>query len=42
MFPALQRLDCLVFAGGIGENAPDIRKRIIRGFRYRGIKLNPE
>ncbi len=33
-------LDTLVFAGGIGENAPPVRARICEGFGFLGIKLN--
>jgi acetate kinase len=35
-------LDTLVFAGGIGENAPLIRKRICNELGFLGIKLNPK
>ncbi len=37
---ALGGLDTLVFAGGIGENAPVIRRRICRGLRFLGITIN--
>jgi acetate kinase len=33
-------LDTLVFAGGIGENAPLIRARICEGLGFLGIELN--
>ena len=33
-------LDTLVFAGGIGENAPLIRQRICDGLGFLGIELN--
>ncbi|MBU0695084.1 MAG: acetate/propionate family kinase [Bacteroidetes bacterium] len=33
-------LNVLVFSGGIGENAPSIRKRICEGFNYLGIELD--
>lgn len=36
----LNGLDVLVFSGGIGENAPLIRKRICQGFDYLGIELD--
>jgi acetate kinase len=36
---ALGGLDTLVFAGGIGENAPLIRKRICDGLSFLGIQL---
>ena len=32
-------LDTLVFAGGIGENAPTIRARICKGMGFLGIEL---
>ncbi len=34
-------LDTLVFAGGIGENAPVIRGRICQNLQFLGIDLNP-
>jgi acetate kinase len=37
---ALGGLDTLVFAGGIGENAPSIRARICQGLDFIGIELN--
>ena len=37
---ALGGLDTLVFAGGIGENAPLIRERICDGLGFLGIALN--
>jgi acetate kinase len=37
---ALGGLDTLVFAGGIGENAPPVRERICDGFGFLGIELN--
>ena len=37
---ALAGLDTLVFAGGIGENAPVVRARICDGLGFLGIKLN--
>jgi len=37
---ALGGLDTLVFAGGIGENAPIVRARICEGLNFLGIKLN--
>jgi acetate kinase len=36
---ALGGLDTLVFAGGIGENAPEIRSRICDGLGFLGIHL---
>ena len=37
---ALGGLDTLVFAGGIGENAPLIRERICEGLGFLGIALD--
>jgi acetate kinase len=37
---ALGGVDTLVFAGGIGENAPLIRARICDGLHFLGIELN--
>ena len=37
---ALGGLDALVFAGGIGENAPKVRARICDGLGFLGIKLD--
>lgn len=37
---ALGGLDTLVFAGGIGENAPVIRQRICAGLGFLGITLH--
>ena len=37
---ALGGLDTLVFAGGIGENAPPVRARICEGLSFLGIELN--
>ena len=37
---ALGGLDTLVFAGGIGENAPLIRERICEGLGFLGITLH--
>jgi acetate kinase len=37
---ALGGLDTLVFAGGIGENAPEVRARICHGLDFLGLKLD--
>jgi acetate kinase len=37
---ALGGLDTLVFAGGIGENAPLVRARICEGLNFLGIELD--
>ena len=39
---ALEGLDTLVFAGGIGENAPEVRARICSGLEFIGIHLHSE
>ena len=39
---ALGGLDTLVFAGGIGENAPAVRARICDGLGFLGIELEAE
>ncbi len=38
---ALGGLDTLVFAGGIGENAPIIRARSVEGLEFLGLMLDP-
>ena len=37
---ALGGLDALIFAGGIGENAPQVRERICAGLEFLGIELD--
>jgi acetate kinase len=37
---ALNGLDTLVFAGGIGEHAPEVRARICAGLEFLGIKID--
>ena len=39
---ALGGVDTLVFAGGIGENAPPVRERICDGLGFLGIELDQE
>ena len=39
---ALGGVDTLVFAGGIGENAPPVRERICDGLGFLGIELDRE
>jgi acetate kinase len=39
---ALGGIDFLVFSGGIGENAPEIRSRICEGLEFLGIELDNE
>ena len=40
MAAALGGLDTLVFAGGIGENSPEARRRICDGLEFLGITLD--
>ncbi len=37
---ALEGLDNLVFTGGIGENIPEIRKKICNNFSFMGLKID--
>jgi acetate kinase len=37
---ALGGLDTLVFSGGMGENAPEIRSRICEGLEYLGVDID--
>jgi acetate kinase len=39
---ALGGLDLLVFAGGIGENAPAIRERICAGLAFLGLRIDEQ
>lgn len=38
---ALGGLETLVFAGGIGENDPEVRRRICDGLEFLGMQLDP-
>ena len=42
MAGALEGLETLVFSGGIGENAVEIRERICAGLGFLGIELDPK
>jgi acetate kinase len=42
MVAVLGGVDTLVFAGGIGENAPEIRARICEGLAFLGVDLDTE
>lgn len=35
-------LDALVFGGGIGENAPEIRRRVCSGFGWLGLEIDTQ
>src|SRR5205807_8551055 len=37
---ALGGLDSLVFSGGIGENSPEVRRRVCEGLGFLGIDLD--
>lgn len=39
---ALEGLDTLIFAGGIGENAAPVRERICSGLQFLGVELDRE
>jgi acetate kinase len=41
-YAVLGRLDGLIFTGGIGENAADIRAGACRGLSQLGIEIDPE
>jgi acetate kinase len=38
---ALNGADAIVFAGGIGENSPDVRARVCAGMDWLGVTLDP-
>jgi acetate kinase len=40
MAGATEGLDTLIFAGGIGENAPEIRSRICSGLDWLGVRMD--
>jgi acetate kinase len=39
---AMNGADAVVFAGGIGENSPEIRARIMDGMAWVGLELDPD
>jgi acetate kinase len=39
---ALNGADAIIFGGGIGENAPEIRKRICRDMEWCGLTIDPD
>ena len=41
MTASLDRLDALVFTGGIGENSPRVRKQTLKHLRLLGFELDP-
>jgi len=38
----MEKVDALVFAGGIGENSPDVRRRILEPMKWFGLSLDEE
>jgi acetate kinase len=42
MTAALGCLDALVFTGGVGENAPEVRRRAVAGLGFLGAQLDDE
>jgi acetate kinase len=38
----LDGIDVIVFGGGIGENSPQVRARILQGLRWAGIEVEPQ
>jgi acetate kinase len=38
---AMGGVDALVFTGGIGENSPEIRRRVLRNLEFLGFELDP-
>ena len=39
---AMNGVDCIVFAGGIGENSPKLRENICKNFEFLGVKIDSE
>lgn len=39
---AMGGADAIVFAGGVGENSSEIRRRICDGLEWAGLRLNPD
>ena len=38
---AMGGMDAVIFTGGIGENAPAIRERALRGLEFMGVEVDP-
>ena len=38
----LERAEAVVFTGGVGENAIEIRRRVCEGFEWAGLTLDPQ
>jgi acetate kinase len=41
MAASLRGLDALVFTGGVGEHAPEVRRRAVDGLGFLGVALDP-
>ncbi len=39
---AMEGLDVLLFTGGIGENVPEIRKKVCKGMEFMGVRIDDE
>lgn len=39
---AMGGTDAIVFTGGIGENAPEVRARICEGLQFAGVEIDPD
>jgi acetate kinase len=42
MVAAMNGLDALVFTGGVGENAPEVRERAASGLTFLGVRVDPD
>jgi len=42
MMAGMNGADAIIFTGGVGENAPEIRARICEGLEWAGLKLDAE
>ncbi len=40
LIAAMEGLDAIAFTGGIGENAPEIRARILNGLQWAGVQMD--
>jgi acetate kinase len=42
LIAALEGVDAIAFTGGIGENAKEVRARILAGLQWAGVQFDPE
>lgn len=42
LIAALEGVDAVAFTGGIGENAPQIRSRILNSLEWTGLRMDPQ